>query len=121
VTENAVITNIEHARRFIGVLHGMGCRFALDDFGRGLSSFANLKNLRLDYVKIDGSFIRQLATDTVDQAMVTAMIKLARSLNFQVIAEHVEDPGALEWARVMGVDFVQGYQLGHPHPLPIVG
>jgi diguanylate cyclase (GGDEF)-like protein/PAS domain S-box-containing protein len=121
VTENAVITNIEHARRFIGVLHGMGCRFALDDFGRGLSSFANLKNLPLDYVKIDGSFIRQLATDTVDQAMVTAMIKLARSLKFQVIAEHVEDPGALEWARDMGVDFVQGYQLGHPHPLPLAG
>ena len=80
VTENSVITNIEHARRFIGVLHGMGCRFALDDFGRGLSSFANLKNLSLDYLKIDGYFIRNLASDNVNQAMVTAMIKLARSL-----------------------------------------
>ena len=119
VTENSVITNIEHARRFIGVLHGMGCRFALDDFGRGLSSFANLKNLSLDYLKIDGYFIRNLASDNVNQAMVTAMIKLARSLNFQVIAEQVEDLSALDSARRMGVDFVQGYQVGRPQPLPL--
>jgi diguanylate cyclase (GGDEF)-like protein/PAS domain S-box-containing protein len=121
VTENAVITNIEDARRFIGVLHGMGCSFALDDFGRGLSSFANLKNLSLDYVKIDGSFIRNLASDAVNQAMVTAMIKLARSLDFRVIAEQVEDGDALESARRMGVDFVQGYEVGRPQPLSLVG
>jgi diguanylate cyclase (GGDEF)-like protein/PAS domain S-box-containing protein len=121
VTENSVIMNIEHARRFIGVLHGMGCRFALDDFGRGLSSFANLKNLALDYLKIDGSFIRNLASDNVNQAMVTAMIKLARSLNFQVIAEQVEDLSALDSAKRMGVDFVQGYQVGRPTPLPLAG
>ncbi len=119
VTENSVITNIDHARRFIGVLHGMGCQFALDDFGRGLSSFANLKNLQLDYLKIDGYFIRNLASDSVNQAMVTAMIKLARSLNFQVIAEHVEDATALDSARRMGVDYLQGYQTGRPQPLPI--
>jgi diguanylate cyclase (GGDEF)-like protein/PAS domain S-box-containing protein len=119
VTENSVITNIDHARRFIGVLHGMGCRFALDDFGRGLSSFANLKNLSLDYLKIDGYFIRNLASDSVNQAMVTAMIRLARSLNFQVIAEQVEDLSALDSARRMGVDFVQGYQVGRPMPLPL--
>jgi EAL domain-containing protein (putative c-di-GMP-specific phosphodiesterase class I) len=101
------------------VLHGMGCQFALDDFGRGLSSFSNLKNLALDYVKIDGYFIRNLASDTVNQAMVTAMIKLARSLNFRVIAEHVEDLSALDAARRMGVDFVQGYQVGRPQPLSI--
>ncbi len=117
VTENSVITNIDHARRFIGVLHDMDCKFALDDFGRGLSSFANLKNLELDYLKIDGYFIRNLATDSVNQAMVTAMIKLARSLKFQVIAEHVEDAAALEAARRMGVDFLQGYQVGRPQPL----
>jgi diguanylate cyclase (GGDEF)-like protein/PAS domain S-box-containing protein len=119
VTENSVITNVDHARRFIGVLHGMGCQFALDDFGRGLSSFANLKSLSLDYLKIDGLFIRNLASDTVNQAMVTAMIKLARSLNFQVIAEQVEDLSALDSARRMGVDFVQGYQVGRPVPLPL--
>ncbi|MGB7739784.1 MAG: EAL domain-containing protein, partial [Steroidobacteraceae bacterium] len=119
VTENSVITNIEHARRFIGVLHGMGCQFALDDFGRGLSSFANLKHLSLDYLKIDGSFIRNLASDNVNQAMVTAMVKLARSLNFKVIAEQVEDLSALDSARRMGVDFVQGYQVGRPAPLQL--
>jgi Amt family ammonium transporter len=98
----------------------MGCQFALDDFGRGLSSFANLKNLSLDYVKIDGYFIRNLASDTVNQAMVTAMIKLARSLNFRVVAEHVEDMSALDSARRMGVDFLQGYQVGRPQPLALV-
>jgi diguanylate cyclase (GGDEF)-like protein/PAS domain S-box-containing protein len=117
VTENSVITNIEHAQRFIGVLHSMGCQFALDDFGRGLSSFGNLKNLSLDYVKIDGSFIRNLAGDSVNQAMVAAMIKLARTLNFRVVAEQVEDDGSFEAARVMGVDFAQGYHLGRPQPI----
>jgi diguanylate cyclase (GGDEF)-like protein/PAS domain S-box-containing protein len=117
VTENSVITNIEHAQRFIGVLHGMGCQFALDDFGRGLSSFGNLKNLQLDYLKIDGTFIRNLAVDSVNQAMVAAMIKLARTLNFQVIAEQVEDAGALDAAKKMGVDFLQGYYIGRPQPL----
>ena len=117
VTENSVITNIEHAQRFIGVLHGMGCQFALDDFGRGLSSFGNLKNLSLDYLKIDGTFIRNLAVDSVNQAMVAAMIKLARTLNFQVIAEQVEDAGAMDAAKKMGVDFLQGFYLGRPQPL----
>jgi len=121
VTENSVITNIDHARRFIGVLHGMGCEFALDDFGRGLSSFGNLKNLPLDYLKIDGTFIRNLASDTVNQAMVAAMIKLARTLKFRVIAEQVEDTGALEAATRMGADYVQGFQVGRPQPLTRAG
>jgi EAL domain-containing protein (putative c-di-GMP-specific phosphodiesterase class I) len=117
VTENSVITNLDHAQRFINVLHGMGCHFALDDFGRGLSSFGNLKHLSLDYLKIDGTFIRNLGVDTVNQAMVAAMMKLARTLNFKVVAEHVEDLGALEAAKSMGVDFVQGFHMGRPQPL----
>jgi len=117
ITESAVVANLEHARRFIGVLHGMGCQFALDDFGSGVGSFSNLKNLPLDYLKIDGSFIRNLARDTVNQAMVTAMIKLARTLNFKVIAEQVEDSAALEAARRIGVDYLQGYAIGKPQPL----
>lgn len=117
VTENAVMTNIEQARRFIGVLHGMGCRFALDDFGRGLSSFGNLKHLAIDYLKIDGSFIRNLGGDNVNQAMVSAMVKLARTLNFQIIAEQVEDAASLDAARRIGVDFVQGFELARPQPL----
>ncbi len=117
ISESAVVANLEHARRFIGVLHGMGCKFALDDFGSGVGSFSNLKNLPLDYLKIDGSFIRNLARDTVNQAMVTAMIKLARTLNFKVIAEQVEDSAAVEAARRMGVDYLQGYAIGKPQPL----
>src|ERR1700733_4027382 len=117
IAENAVVGNLEQTRRFIGVLHGMGCRFALDDFGSGLGSFANLKNLAVDYLKIDGSFFKNLARDTVNQAMVTAMIRLARSLNFKVIAEQVEDASALDAARRMGVDYLQGYAIGRPEKL----
>jgi diguanylate cyclase (GGDEF)-like protein/PAS domain S-box-containing protein len=117
ISETAVVANLEHARRFVGVLHGMGCQFALDDFGSGVGSFSNLKSLPMDYLKIDGSFIRNLGHDTVNQAMVTAMIKLARTLNFRVIAEQVEDSAALDAARRMGVDFVQGYAIARPQPL----
>jgi diguanylate cyclase (GGDEF)-like protein/PAS domain S-box-containing protein len=119
ITENAVIANLDHARRFVGVLHGMGCQFALDDFGSGVGSFSNLKNLPLDYLKIDGSFMRNLGHDSVNQAMVTAMIKLARTLNFKVIAEQVEDSAAVEAARRMGVDYLQGYAIGRPQPLQL--
>ncbi len=119
ITENAVVANLDHARRFVGVLHGMGCQFALDDFGSGVGSFSNLKNLPMDFLKIDGSFMRNLARDSVNQAMVTAMIKLARTLNFKVIAEQVEDAAALDTARRMGVDYVQGYVIGRPQPLPL--
>jgi diguanylate cyclase (GGDEF)-like protein/PAS domain S-box-containing protein len=119
ISEMAVIANLDAARRFIGVLHGMGCQFALDDFGSGLGSFSNLKNLPLDYLKIDGSFMRNLARDSVNQAMVTAMIKLARTLNFKVIAEQVEDSAAVDAARRMGVDYLQGYAIGRPQPLTL--
>jgi len=119
IAENTVIANMEHARRFIGVLHGMGCRFALDDFGSGLGSFSNLKNLAVDYLKIDGSFIRNLGRDAVNQAMVTAMIRLARTMNFKVIAEHVEDSASVDAARRMGVDYLQGFAIGRPEPLPL--
>jgi diguanylate cyclase (GGDEF)-like protein/PAS domain S-box-containing protein len=117
IAESAVVANLEHARRFVGVLHGLGCQFALDDFGSGVGSFSNLKNLPLDYLKIDGSFIRNLGRDTVNQAMVTAMIKLARTLNFKVIAEQVEDTASIDAARRMGVDYLQGYAIGRPQPL----
>src|SRR3989440_597703 len=117
INENAVIANLDHARRFVGVLHGMGCQFALDDFGSGVGSFSNLKNLPLDYLKIDGTFMRNLARDPVNQAMVAAMIKLARTLNFKVIAEQVEDAAAVDIARRMGVDYLQGYAIGRPQPL----
>ena len=120
VQESSVVSNLDHAHRFINVLHGMGCRFALDDFGSGLGSFANLKHLALDYLKIDGVFTRNLENDSVNQAMVAAMIKLARTLDFQVVAEQVEDQEAFEAVRRMGVDFVQGYVVERPHPMQSV-
>jgi len=117
ISESAVIANLEHARRFVGVLHGMGCQFAIDDFGAGVASFSNLKNLPFDYLKIDGSLTQNLARDTVNQAMVAAMIKLARSLKFKVIAEQVEEASAADIVRRIGVDFLQGYAIGRPKPL----
>jgi EAL domain-containing protein (putative c-di-GMP-specific phosphodiesterase class I) len=119
IAESAVVANLDHARRFVGVLHGMGCQFALDDFGSNLGSFANLKNLPLDYLKIDGSFMRNLSRDSVNQAMVAAMIKLARTLNFKVIAEHVEDGAVADVARSMGIDYLQGYAVGRPEPMAL--
>jgi diguanylate cyclase (GGDEF)-like protein/PAS domain S-box-containing protein len=119
VTESSVVANLDHARRFIGVLHGMGCEFALDDFGSGLSSFSTLKTLPIDYLKIDGSFIRNLAEDTVNQAMVAAMIELSRSLNFRVVAEQVEDQLSLDAVKRMGIDFVQGFVIARPQPLSV--
>ncbi len=120
VTEASVVANLDHAQRFIGVLHGMGCEFALDNFGRGLSSFSTLKTLPMDYLKIDGSFIKNLAGDAVNQAMVAAMIELSRSLNFRVVAEHVEDQWALDTVTGMGIDFVQGFMVGRPQPLSMI-
>jgi len=117
LTETAVVANAEHARRFVEVLHGMGAEFALDDFGSGLGSFSNLKSLPMDYLKIDGSFIRNLAQDAVSQAMVSAMIELSRSMNFRVVAEQVEDQAALDTVKRMGIDFAQGFIIGRPQPL----
>jgi diguanylate cyclase (GGDEF)-like protein/PAS domain S-box-containing protein len=120
VTESSVVANMDHAQRFIAVLHGMGCEFALDNFGSGLSSFSTLKTLPMDYLKIDGSFIKNLAGDTVNQAMVAAMIDLSRSLNFRVVAEQVEDQWALDTVTGMGIDFVQGFIVGRPQPLSMI-
>ncbi|HET9863799.1 MAG TPA: EAL domain-containing protein [Steroidobacteraceae bacterium] len=114
ISESAVVGNLEAARRFVGVLHGMGCKFTIDDFGSGVGSFSSLKSLELDYLKLDGSFMRNLARDSVSQTMVTAMIKLARTLNFKIIAEQVEDSAALDAARKMGVDYVQGFVIARP-------
>jgi len=119
VTESSVVANLDHARRFIAVLHGMGCEFALDDFGSGLSSFTTLKTLPMDYIKIHGSFIRNLAVDTVNQALVAAMIELSRSLNFRIVAEQVEDQPSLDAVKRMGIDFAQGFIIARPLPLSV--
>jgi diguanylate cyclase (GGDEF)-like protein/PAS domain S-box-containing protein len=115
--ESAVVGLLDQAQRFINVLHGIGCRFALDNFGSGIGSFANLKTLSLDYLKIDGMYTRNLDTDTVNREMVAAMVKLARTLDFKVVAEQVEDQSSFEALRELGVDFAQGYAVEKPRPL----
>ncbi len=117
VNERAVASNVQHAQRFVEVLHGIGCEFALDDFGSGLGAFSNLKNLPVDYLKIDGSYTRNLSTDQVNQEMVAAMIKLARTMEFRVVAEQVEQQEDFDWLRDIGVDFVQGNFVDPPAAL----
>jgi EAL domain-containing protein (putative c-di-GMP-specific phosphodiesterase class I) len=117
VRESAVVSQLDQAQRFINVLHGIGCRFALDNFGSGIGSFANLKHLSLDYLKIDGTYTRDLAVDGVNREMVAAMVKLARSLDFRIIAEQVEDQASFEAVRELGIHFVQGFVIERPHPL----
>jgi len=114
VTEAAILSNVQHAQRFIEVLHGIGCEFSLDDFGSGLGSFSSLKHLPIDYLKIDGTYTRNLQTDLVNQEMVSAMIKLARTMQFRVVAEQVEHQEDFDWLRDIGVDFVQGYFIEAP-------
>ena len=114
VTESAISTNIQHAQRFIEVLHGIGCEFALDDFGSGLGAFSSLKHLPIDYLKIDGTYTRNLNNDQVNQEMVTAMIKLARTMQFRVVAEQVEMQEDFDWLRDAGIDFVQGNFVDSP-------
>jgi diguanylate cyclase (GGDEF)-like protein/PAS domain S-box-containing protein len=114
VTESAISNNVQHAQRFIEVLHGIGCEFALDDFGSGLGSFSSLKMLPVDYLKIDGSYTRNLSTDQINQEMVSTMMKLARTLEFRVVAEQVEEQEDFDWLRDAGVDFVQGNFIEAP-------
>jgi len=118
VTETAAVSHWTNALRFIETLSGMGVRFALDDFGSGMSSFGYLKNLPVHYIKIDGGFIRGLVDDPVDQVTVSAIQQVGRELGKMTIAERVEDEACLDRLRALGVDFGQGYHLHHPEPLP---
>jgi len=117
VTEAAILSNVQHAQRFIEVLHGIGSEFSLDDFGSGLGSFSSLKHLPIDYLKIDGTYTRNLQTDLVNQEMVAAMIKLARTMQFRIVAEQVEHQEDFDWLRDSGVDFVQGHFIEAPSML----
>ncbi len=114
ITETAAIANLGQAVRLIGELKKLGCRFALDDFGSGMSSFAYLKNLDVDYLKIDGALVR----DMVDFAMVEAINRVGHVMGLQTIAEFVENDAILAKLRELGVDYAQGYGLHQPEPFP---
>lgn len=115
ITETAVIRNIAEAKDLINSLRKMGCQFALDDFGSGLSSFTYLKNLPVDIVKIDGSFVRDLMEDETDRIFVKSIIDIAHTLNIKTVAEFVENEKTLEAVRALGVDYVQGFVSGRPY------
>jgi len=117
VTETAAIANLPQAMEFMNALRQAGCHLALDDFGSGLSSYAYLRNLPVDMVKIDGIFVRNIATNEVDRMMVKSICEIVRMMGKQTTAEYVESAEALEILRRIGVDYVQGYHLGHPAPL----
>ncbi|PVZ70454.1 bifunctional diguanylate cyclase/phosphodiesterase [Pelagibaculum spongiae] len=119
LTETAAVANIESAREMMEAINALGCQFALDDFGVGFSSFYYFKQLPLDYVKIDGAFIRQLTSSREDQALVRALVEVARGFGKKTVAEYVEDKATLELLRQIGVDYVQGYYIGRPQPTPI--
>ena len=117
VTENAAISNISAATGFMLTLRGRGFRFSLDDFGRGLSSFTYLKKLPVDFLKIDGTFVRDILSDPVDYAMVRSINELGQLLDKQTIAEHVETLAVANELRDLGIDFLQGYAYARPEPL----
>ena len=119
ITETAVIANLCNASTMISILRDMGCRFALDDFGVGLSSFSYLKNLPVDYLKLDGCFVKNLVNDPIDKAMVKAINHIGHTMDIKTIAEFVEDETTLQAVREIGVDYVQGYAVAKPMPIEI--
>ncbi|WP_020411484.1 EAL domain-containing protein [Microbulbifer sp. SSSA007] len=121
ITETSAINNLERALIFIHKLRAAGCSFALDDFGRGVSSLAYLRQLPVDYLKIDGSFVRNMLEDEIDSAMVSTIDHLAKRMGISTIAEYVESPELMERLCQMGVDYAQGFGIAAATGLPEIG
>jgi len=119
VTETDAISNLQTATDFMMEIRKLGCQFALDDFGSGMSSFGYLRSLPIDFIKIDGVFVRDIAQDAVHRAMVKSIRDVGVVMGKQIIAEFVEDEATLEILRSMQIDYVQGYGIGRPKPLSL--
>ncbi len=117
INERAVMSDLEHAQRFVNVLHGMGCKFGLDDFGSGIGSFTSVRDLSVDYLKIDGMYTGQLDFDSLNYQVVSAITHFAKTLGFKVVAEQVETQEDFVALRGLGVDFIQGYYVQEPRRL----
>ncbi len=120
ITESAAVSNMTRAQSFIDRLRQRGCEISLDDFGAGLSSFAYLKNFKVDTLKIDGSFIRDIEDNRISESMVAAITQVARVMQLQTVAEYVETEAARKIVCELGVDFAQGHIIGKPIPLDSV-
>ncbi len=114
ITETAAIVNLKHTINLLTALKKLGCKFALDDFGSGMSSFMYLKNFEVDYLKIDGSFVKEMHVNKIDHAMVRSIHSVAEALNIQTVAEFVESDGVLKELKQIGVHYGQGVALGKP-------
>jgi len=114
ITEQSALRHLENVKHLVQELQATGCRFALDDFGTGFSSFVYLKNLPVDFIKIDGSFVNSMAQNSIDETMVLSIIHIARSLGMKTIAEFVPDEKTITMLKASGVDYMQGYFVGMP-------
>ena len=117
VTETAAIKNLQKAKTLIKKLKSYGFKFALDDFGSGLSSFQYLKSLPVDYLKIDGSFVSDMVNNNVDHAMVAAINEVGHIMGIETIAEYVENDQIIKKLRELKVDYAQGYGIEQPKPI----
>ncbi|MBF0265690.1 MAG: EAL domain-containing protein [Gammaproteobacteria bacterium] len=118
ITETSAISNFTQALNFINSMKKIGCCFALDDFGTGVCSYAYLKNIPVNYLKIDGNFIKELSNEEMNKAIIESMVNIAGILQISTIAEWVEDKNQLDILKQLGVDLIQGYYIGKPEPLP---
>ena len=119
ITETAAVANLSKAKVFMTRLQGIGVQFSLDDFGSGLSSFAYLKSLPVNFLKIDGLFVRDITTNEINRAMVAAINEVGHVMGIKTVAEHVETPEVLAAVREIGIDFAQGYAIGRLQPLAV--
>ena len=117
ITETAAISNLSSAKEFISKLKGLGCWFALDDFGSGLSSFGYLKHLPVDYLKIDGMFVKGIVNDPIDDAMVKSISEIGQVMGMKTIAEFVENDDIRKILKKLKVNYAQGYGIEKPRPI----